>query len=94
MAEERVDIGCVRQIFAPADPIPLPVLVVTGFLGSGKTTLVKQRLVEVVAGHVEHLRGVSAPKAQPKEGERERQTAANGRKLGHLSIVKQLSSSI
>ncbi len=35
---------CTRrnQIFAPAAPLPLPVLVVTGFLGSGKTTLVKQ----------------------------------------------------
>lgn len=31
-----------NQIFAPAAPLPLPVLVVTGFLGSGKTTLVKQ----------------------------------------------------
>ncbi|CAK9020130.1 COBW domain-containing protein DDB_G0274527 [Durusdinium trenchii] len=30
------------QIFAPAAPMPLPVLVVTGFLGSGKTTMVKQ----------------------------------------------------
>ena len=39
-----MDFGRVRQIFAPAEPIPLPVLVVTGFLGSGKTTLVKQRL--------------------------------------------------
>lgn len=31
-----------NQIFAPAAPLPLPVLVVTGFLGSGKTTLVKK----------------------------------------------------
>ncbi|CAE8708922.1 unnamed protein product, partial [Polarella glacialis] len=31
-------------IFAPKDPRPLPVLVVTGFLGSGKTTLVKRLL--------------------------------------------------
>ncbi|CAJ1379765.1 unnamed protein product [Effrenium voratum] len=29
-------------LFAPPAPLPLPVLVVTGFLGSGKTTLLKQ----------------------------------------------------
>ncbi|CAE7726607.1 yciC [Symbiodinium microadriaticum] len=31
-----------NQIFAPAAPVPLPVLIVTGFLGSGKTTLMKR----------------------------------------------------
>ena len=34
-----------NQIFAPAAPVPLPVLIVTGFLGSGKTTLMKRHLV-------------------------------------------------
>ncbi|CAE7316604.1 yciC, partial [Symbiodinium necroappetens] len=31
-----------NQIFAPAAPVPLPVLIVTGSLGSGKTTLMKR----------------------------------------------------
>ncbi|CAE7414082.1 unnamed protein product [Symbiodinium natans] len=31
-----------NQIFAPAAPMPLPVLIVTGSLGSGKTTLMKR----------------------------------------------------
>mmetsp|Transcript_100930 Transcript_100930/g.200494 ORF Transcript_100930/g.200494 Transcript_100930/m.200494 type:complete len:558 (+) Transcript_100930:87-1760(+) len=33
-------------VFAPAVPLPLPIIVVTGFLGSGKTTLLERLLSE------------------------------------------------
>mmetsp|Transcript_33741 Transcript_33741/g.93209 ORF Transcript_33741/g.93209 Transcript_33741/m.93209 type:complete len:610 (-) Transcript_33741:63-1892(-) len=35
-----------NHVFAPPPPRPLPVVVITGFLGSGKTTLVKRLLGE------------------------------------------------